>query len=473
MASPKPCTLGSSDRDVVHDGSRYGGRWRTWRAQQPCLLTDQRVASGGKGANLRGVRRWRMLMMRMIFVLCALCFRIGTWGRVHGNLQQNLTLIGWFKLYSNYSYSLWVSGKKWKKLEVKQGPSFVLFCWKPARFGSSFFCYVLAYCGHWRAVCLGFLAWNLNARDDGWMYFPQFLELFGSPGSVKTLGPLVWSDNGFKRGWAKHQPWQFIWWVYYFPIWILIFQVSTYECLKHPSRQAQDELFRKAPLSQTKNLQTFDLQANDFGQTKGAPVFGWDSVSWLKQRRLGGCVWYEGFHQGAYEFLFGERERQICMVTWEEAMHQISKVSEGFLTNTFFFSEFWMIIGVPKWQAKCPVWVPMLLPKQSDNPFLWSKKNILQKTHTFFEVLWSATSQAMVEMGENFGEVFFEKSWKSSRCFFFLIPSEKKHMKRFFQDFFSEVWLQGSGINPLQSFFPTNFVNMFPWLTRVGVGKDP
>eukprot|EP00434_Breviolum_minutum_P018682 symbB.v1.2.016485.t1/scaffold1242.1/size135964/5 len=43
MASPKPCTLGSSDRDVVHDGSRYAGRWRTWRAQQPCLLTDQRV----------------------------------------------------------------------------------------------------------------------------------------------------------------------------------------------------------------------------------------------------------------------------------------------------------------------------------------------------------------------------------------------------------------------------------------------
>lgn len=31
---------------------------------------------------------------------------------------------------------------------------------KPARFGSCFFCYVLAYCGHWRAVFLGFLAWK-------------------------------------------------------------------------------------------------------------------------------------------------------------------------------------------------------------------------------------------------------------------------------------------------------------------------
>ena len=29
-------------------------------------------------------------------------------------------------------------------------------------------------------------------------------------------------------------------------------------------------------------------------------------------------------------------------------------------------------------------------------------------------------------------------------------------------------------INPLHLFFfPTHFVNMFPWLTRVGVGKDP
>ena len=40
---------------------------------------------------------------------------IGTWGRVHGNLQQNLTLIGWFKLYSNYSISL--VGKRQKMKE--------------------------------------------------------------------------------------------------------------------------------------------------------------------------------------------------------------------------------------------------------------------------------------------------------------------------------------------------------------------
>ena len=110
-------------------------------------------------------------------------------------------------------------------------------------------------------------------------------------------------------------------------------------------------------------------------------------------------MWYEGFHQGAYEFLFGERERQICMVNLEEAMHQISEVSEGFLTNTFFF--FRILDGKP-------------------NALFGSKKHPA-KTHAapaVFEVLWSATSQAMVEMGEIWGG-FFRKILEVFQVFFF------------------------------------------------------
>lgn len=146
----------------------------------------------------------------------------------------HLTLIGWFKLYSNYSYSLWGSAtKKWKKLEVKKRdlPVPPVLLKKPARFGSSFFCYVLAYCGHWRAVFLGFLAWKkcdlrmmdgCISRSNFWSSL-DLLEL-----SLKALGDTYFGSfsmvrlmiNGFKRGWAKHQPWQFIWWIDHYPIWM-------------------------------------------------------------------------------------------------------------------------------------------------------------------------------------------------------------------------------------------------------------
>lgn len=208
---------------------RFSLRWALENvACTAAVLADGSTrAPGGKGANLRGVRRWRVLMMRMIFVLCALCLRtqkiyhafpwpkvlmvaflpIGTWGRVHGNLQQNLTLIGWFKLYSNYSISL--VGKRQK---MKEGwkwnrdlPVRPVLLKKPARFGSCFSCYVLAYCGHWRAVFLGFLAWKkCDLRMMDGVVFPTaiFGALWISRKCQNFGSSLVWSDNGFKCGWA-------------------------------------------------------------------------------------------------------------------------------------------------------------------------------------------------------------------------------------------------------------------------------
>lgn len=177
-------------------------------------------------------------------------------------------------------------------------------------------------------------------------------------------------------------------------------------------------------LSQTKNLQTFDLQANDFGQTKGAPVFGWDSVSWLKHRRLGGCVWYEGFHQGAYEFLFGERERQICMVNLEEPCTKSQKSLRDFWQTHSFF---------PQNMDPLRVWGP----KVASQIALFGT-NFLRSSAVFGGSLVSHEPGHGWD-GRNLGR-FFEKILEVFQVLFFFNPSKKNKWNDFSKNFGSKVW---------------------------------
>ena len=115
--------------------------------------------------------------------------------------------VGWFRGYSTVTSKKIHLGKvlqNFRKLRSFLKKTFQIFVFsgfrdknlgpfgpfgsptKTVRFGSFFFCYVLAHCGYWRAVFLGFSACKVIRMI---CYFPQqFLELVGSGNCQISIG---------------------------------------------------------------------------------------------------------------------------------------------------------------------------------------------------------------------------------------------------------------------------------------------
>ena len=225
--------------------------------------------------------------------------------------------------------------------------------------------------------------------------------------------------------------------------------------MKHPSRQAQDELFRKPPRSQTKNLQTFDLQANLMTSAKprvllclGETLYlGWSIGAWEVVCDMRASI------KAPMNFCLEKGNARFAWWTWRKQCTKSQKSLRDFWQTHSFFSQN---------MDPLRVWGP----KVASQIALFGT-NFLRSSAVFGGSLVSHEPGHGWD-GRNLGR-FFEKILEVFQVLFF-----------------QEFWIQSVGykaggfafvdiyINPLQSFFfPTHFVNMFPWLTQVGVGKDP